>query len=371
MRITDLVIWCCFILCTSCVQTGEDVIEPIQLLTEVDNLIHELGDSPQIFKTSGKEIEEVKGVNGTKIIVDPSCLVKSDGSKVTGEVEVQLIEMMNPRAMIFQNAATVSNGSLLETGGAYYINMTSDGVNLQIAEGREILVELPKLDDSEMSLFIGVNDSISGVNWEPVSVQFSEKILENPEQPSEPQATVREVLADSISSEMADLMAFLGQKPKKMVKEEVSPEVYAKYLEEMRAYEERIKEYEEEQRTYEAIGITKFGYINCDKFLYDESLKINIELIVNNDSIHGARFYALFEDINSMMTTYYYVKQEHLSSFQNVPTGKRIKILGLAATNGKRYMYQQDYETSKSESITVAFEEKSMEEIETAMNLIN
>ena len=65
--------------------------------------------------------------------------------------------------LTFANAQTVSDGKLLESGGAYYINLSCGKERLRIKKNKSIKIEFPKISDKDMSLFDGKVDSLGNI----------------------------------------------------------------------------------------------------------------------------------------------------------------------------------------------------------------
>ncbi|MBS1510734.1 MAG: hypothetical protein JST86_07840 [Bacteroidetes bacterium] len=134
----------------------------ISLSEEIQNFIQ---SNTQQFNVPAKKVTAIIARQGLKVIVDPAALQKPDGSPVEGNVVVNIVELTTAEDLLRANAATVSNGKLLSSGGSYYVGMSSDGVPLQVRKGQAINISIPKLQDNEMELFYGKRDSLGKMNW--------------------------------------------------------------------------------------------------------------------------------------------------------------------------------------------------------------
>lgn len=105
------------------------------------------------------------GKKGLKVTVNPSMLEKADGTAVDGPVEVRLAELANSTDLFKANAATISNGRLLVSGGSYFIEMFCNGKLLQVRKGKYVAVDFPVLSNNEMELFYGSRDASGNMNW--------------------------------------------------------------------------------------------------------------------------------------------------------------------------------------------------------------
>ena len=63
------------------------------------------------------------------------------------------------------NAATVSNGRLLASGGSYFIGMENNGQKIRLKKGHSLPVDFPVFAKEEMELFYGERDSAGSMNW--------------------------------------------------------------------------------------------------------------------------------------------------------------------------------------------------------------
>lgn len=109
----------------------------------------------------------ITGRKGLRVTFQPDDLEYPDGTTPTGAIDVQLLELTNYNELFRANAATVSGGRLLASGGSYFIGMSSGGLPLRIRPKHYINVEFPKLYDGEMELFYGQRDQNNAMNWTP------------------------------------------------------------------------------------------------------------------------------------------------------------------------------------------------------------
>jgi len=327
-------------------------INPLDRLEQVDKLLSELSKKPQQFEVSSNKETEVSGAKGTVIHVDPNRLETIDGSPLGENIQVELLEMTDNSSMLLNNTQTVSNGQILVTGGAYYLNMTSGGKQLKMKEGKGLEVQFPKLSEDEMGLFLGERDSLGQMNWIQANQPFNEKKLDKPVKPKKKPKKKTTDNIDAIFDYVDNYESTLTE-------------------EELKEYRQKLEEYDLAKQTYQAVELSSFGWINCDRFMNDQSPKINIELIVKNDSLSGARFYAIFSDIKSIMTGHYYNGMENPASFKNVPKGKDITIIAISVKNEKPYMFETKINTSEIDKVFIDLSATSKAAIEERMRSFN
>jgi len=311
------------------------VINPMDELKDVDNLLSQLADKPQYYSTPSNSATIVKGEKGTVIHVDPNSLETVDGSPLGQNLDVELVEMVDMESLMFNNTQTVSNGEIIETGGAYYLNMTSDGKQLKMKAGKGVKVEFPIISKKDMEVFMGDRDSLGQVNWNATQKDF------------EPKKTPKAKYSGPtiiIANGMLDTMSLTGK--------------------ELIEWEKQTKKNEQERKTYKAIDVMLFGLINVDRFLNDPSPKTNIELIVKSDNeITGARIYAIFSEVNALATASYWNGQKYVPSFNEVPVGKEVQLIAIAANGEKSYIFEKTINISENMSVQIDFQKTTQEEI--------
>ncbi len=163
-----------------CNSSSEKLVEvnPLEKLQQIDDLFANIAEKPQIFIVSSDKESSVTGEKGTIIHVDPNRLETVDGSPIDQNIQVELLELIDIQSMLSSNIQTVSNGEILITGGAYYLNMTSNGKQLQIKPDMFLDVEFPKLTEEKMELFMGERDSFGQMNWISTSEKFESNSLD-------------------------------------------------------------------------------------------------------------------------------------------------------------------------------------------------
>jgi hypothetical protein len=348
-------------------------INPLDELVQVDNLLSEIAEKPQKLTAPSDKETTVTGAKGTIVHVDPSRLETVDGSPLGDNIQIELLEMTDNSSMLLNNAQTVSNGQILATGGAYYLNMTSDGKQLKMKQGKGLEVEFPKLIEDEMELFLGERDSLGQINWIPTEDSFNPKNIDDAEEPEKP---VKKTYVETKTySEMDLLLGYIESDTtvaRKSVKpEEVSEEEYQEYLKKKAEYEEQQKQIEYQRKTYETVELMNFGWINCDRFWNDPNPKTDIKLPVNNDSLSGARFYAVFKDINSIMTENYWKSRTDTAAFRNIPIGKELTIIAISAKDKTPYIFETTIKTETDKQVQIEFATTTQADIKEKMKRMN
>lgn len=98
---------------------------------------------------------------GTKVTIPAAAFVTlANGTPVTDDIKIMFRDIYKKSDMLFSRMPTVTTfGKLLKSGGEFFINVNSNGVPLQIANGKKIEVAMPvantgELDDGQFAFMI-------------------------------------------------------------------------------------------------------------------------------------------------------------------------------------------------------------------------
>jgi hypothetical protein len=138
-----------------------------------------IGNSMQMFTAAANKISLITAKKGLKVTLDPAILEKEDGSVIDNKITVSIVEFTTSEELFKANAATISNGQLLSSGGSYFIDMKSDGQQLRIKKGKSLQVQFPVISEKEMQLFYGERDSNLNMNWLDAGIHLQQKIINN------------------------------------------------------------------------------------------------------------------------------------------------------------------------------------------------
>jgi hypothetical protein len=109
---------------------------------------------------------------GVKININGNCLTKN-GNPVTGDVEIEFVELFDKGNMLVTNKPTMGimgdgNRNLLISGGEFFIKATQGGVALETGCNISLQVPTALTDgvDNLMTLWNGVIDDEGNLAWE-------------------------------------------------------------------------------------------------------------------------------------------------------------------------------------------------------------
>lgn len=176
MRVNFVICLSLTVMMCSCGETTTPEVEEKNLDEILNEVYNESNLPSQEFSLIGSQGTIIEGKDGTKVKIDKNTFVDKNGNLISGEITLELKEVLDPIDMIMGNLTTISDGKTLETGGMIYLNATSSSEQLSLASGKSILISMPS-DSllSDMSLFEGVKDSAGVVNWvDPVPLGIPE-----------------------------------------------------------------------------------------------------------------------------------------------------------------------------------------------------
>jgi hypothetical protein len=124
----------------------------------------------QTFNFLAESGTTYNGAKGSTLTIPPNAFKHSDGSLVTGSVEMELKEVFSNKDQIMAQKFPVSWGSPLNSGGEFFLEARQNGEALAVADGALVDLEIPaQAEDEQMLLFFDapeeLNDSADG-GWQ-------------------------------------------------------------------------------------------------------------------------------------------------------------------------------------------------------------
>lgn len=124
----------------------------------------------QKFKFSTDSVSFIVAQKGTVIYVQPGNFIDENGKTVTGEVDLEVREVVTMQDFMKIGISTLAGDKMLETGGTFYIQASKDGKPLKINPKVGLGLAIPTVEKKPgMQLFYGevIKDSLNpnGVNW--------------------------------------------------------------------------------------------------------------------------------------------------------------------------------------------------------------
>jgi hypothetical protein len=300
-------------------------------------------DPSQTFTVPADKPREVTGKAGTIISINPEDLTTLTNQPVEKNIEIELKELTNQQQLLKANAQTVCAGKLLVSGGAYYINLRSDGQQLKLKPGKSLSVRFPKLTNEPMSLFAGYHDTLGEMQWNQRRQTF------RPNNAEQAWRDTRNVRVE-YDGDVLEIDTLAKRKPKeKTEKEKQKEQVYGKL--------------------YAAMEIQSLGWVNCDRF-YTIPNKTNVSFKFDpRDKIVFASIYLIFDDINSIAQTYYGAMENGSANpgLQDMPVGAKVRLVAFSLKDNKMMAHSSKLTISKNETISIVMKETSDEELKTML----
>ncbi len=121
----------------------------------------------QHFTLNPKASQVVVGESGTMILIPDNAFADANGKDVSGKVKMEIVEGIKTADILKMNLGTMSDQGPLETGGMIYVNAFSEaGDTLQLAEGKQLEIEMPTDNKkSQMKLWTGITNADGSVSW--------------------------------------------------------------------------------------------------------------------------------------------------------------------------------------------------------------
>ena len=270
MNIIITILTIATLLVISCNQkTNIDIKDEIGKLNK---LLENMDESSQFYIISPDSIVTITGEYGTRFIINPSDLITQSGGEINDSIKIEMKELTNQYQMAKANAQTISNNRLLVSGGAYFIEITTQGEKVILKPKKKIKIRFPILSQENMSLFSGNRDSLGRLFWtqEDINLKNERYIL------------MKELdMLQFQYNKMDGNSRVRGVGPRAMLLnnkiDSLSSIIYG-------------------DRLYPEIEFGNLEWINCDRFLEIEN---KTDLMVNflpSDKIKTANIYLIFRE---------------------------------------------------------------------------
>ncbi len=120
----------------------------------------------QIFSLNTNQDTVIQTRGGMVLAVPANCFLDENGNPVTGPIDLEVKEALDPASMMKAGLSTKSGGNLLETAGMFYINSRKDGKSLRINPNNGIYVHVPSdTVKSGMQVFQGKRMPNGTIDW--------------------------------------------------------------------------------------------------------------------------------------------------------------------------------------------------------------
>lgn len=127
----------------------------------------------QEFIITGTSNDTITGNQGTLIIGSKNCLMTTSGDTIDYPYTIKLVEIYQPKDMIYAQMPTVSSGQILESEGEIRLRAFKGTQELSLRPNCPYKVEIPDTtQSSNMSIYYGM-DNNTFVDWYNSLLPFS------------------------------------------------------------------------------------------------------------------------------------------------------------------------------------------------------
>jgi hypothetical protein len=399
----------------------KDTVEIRSAITEEPNLnasyISYEKEATQHYIASSKKVSVITAKKGLKVFVDPRKLETLEGVPANGNIKVNIIELTNTDELFKSNAATMSDGQLLMSGGSYYVSLECNGSKLKLKKGQTMQVQFPVLKKGSMELFYGERNEGGIMNWKSAGLPLkpeSSKADQAPVSPISfiPQYNYFEVSEtqkySSLKNEvyyykekmtLGQMVDTLNARSKRVYLDSiynwpVLTDASVKrrdtnflllnygpmYMLQLRNY--RSKEREDSIRAnvqcqkedyersvintlnkeaisyYSASDINSFGWLNCDmyyKFERKTEMEIEIPITYNNSVI---QYFVMFKNFNGLISSFAAVNNQSYFSIVSLPANSPFKLIIFTKKEGVIYESNNEFVVQNKKRYRVDFSPK-------------
>jgi len=134
----------------------------------------------QHFTLNASSGGPISTTGGIDFSFPANAFVNSSGNIITGNVEIQIDEVISKADLIYNSISTHSDGRPLNSGGAYRIQATQGSEILSMAPGKEYHVWLTSnSNEPTMLTYYGLNtsDQYGKINWTTTPPGFSSNVF--------------------------------------------------------------------------------------------------------------------------------------------------------------------------------------------------
>lgn len=111
---------------------------------------------------------------GSKFVFPEGCFLNKDNIPIKNKkVKIQIIEVTDVEGLVKMDIPTITeDGSLLESGGCYYMNATSDGKKVTINPQKPVMAKLKNHSDKpDMDFFKGLGKEKEVDAWKKIDMK--------------------------------------------------------------------------------------------------------------------------------------------------------------------------------------------------------
>lgn len=241
----------------------------------------------------------IKGTKGTKIYIKANSILDSRGERITGAVDVELVEVYDRTTMIRLNKATMGlktnqEKEVLTSGGEIFLRISQNDVNVQLREPVKINM-MSENPQNNMAIFNGSLNDNNEVTW----TETKEKLA---------------LVKDTFNTDIKSAYSFSN---------------------------------------------SSWGWINIDKFKNDprDKTKLRVKLPDGFDNKNTAVLITFEEDAYSLAQLDIFENNYFADGYGLCPIGIKINIITMSFTNNTWILGNKKVTVSRDETINFTMDD--------------
>lgn len=124
--------------------------------SDPDQFMYDNRPEEQEFEIDGEGQGPIIGNQGTRLWLDSSIFMFTNGNDVSYPITIKLIEIYTPKDMELYELPTVAQGNMLVTAGEIRVRAFKDGEELVLKPGKVYYAQVPNSNPTwQMSIFYG------------------------------------------------------------------------------------------------------------------------------------------------------------------------------------------------------------------------
>jgi hypothetical protein len=146
--------------------TVNPTVNPVNNSSNINTFFNQnIANATQSFSINASSFQWIVGAQGTTLNIQPNSFQDYMGNPISGNINIELVEIQTKADMIWLNKTTTSNEQLLISGGEVSVKAFQNGNQLILSPGGAINISLPTNNPVNMQLFAGNQTSNGDVNW--------------------------------------------------------------------------------------------------------------------------------------------------------------------------------------------------------------
>jgi hypothetical protein len=301
-------------------------------LKTYEDFVRSVQPTPQYFPVSSNEVSVIEGKKGTLVYIPENSFHYSDGSPVSGDINIQMTEYYNLSEFIAAHLSTVSDGEVLISGGMINIKAFKDSSQVFLNKGKEMQLAFPRTFNGSFETFFGEMLPDSTMNWKPKIERPKLPLFDHPDslgvyvtQDWQLGITDRSTSVEKMKKTIFD---FYTDRFVELTQEQ---------LENLEKYRNDMDWSLYYQKNFSTLTTDRLEWINCDRFLNDSSSKqVDYYVKTTDPKVQIKNVFLVYRDLKSIIE--FSRREDKFQLRANLPMARPTWILATGFVNDKFYM---------------------------------